>query len=141
MIRAVLDANVFVSALIRPQGPPGRVLRVWLEGAFELITSKPIVEEVRRCLNYPKIRRRLDASDDEIELWLLSLELASVPVSPRDTMTYVAADPDDDKYVSAAFEGCVDTIVTGDRHLLDLTDLDEIQITTPREFLDRLRSE
>ena len=26
MVRAVLDANVFVSALIRPEGPPGQIL-------------------------------------------------------------------------------------------------------------------
>lgn len=34
MLRVVLDANVYVSALIRPQGPPGQIIMRFLENSF-----------------------------------------------------------------------------------------------------------
>ena len=53
MLRAVLDANVFVSTLIRPQGPPGQLLTRLLEGqAFELVLSPSILDELTRCISF-----------------------------------------------------------------------------------------
>ena len=69
MIRAVLDANVPVSSLIQPAGPSGRILKRLLEDrAFDLILSPPILDELHRCLRYPRIRKRFPESDDEIRL-------------------------------------------------------------------------
>ena len=49
MIRAVLDANVYVSAVVRPEGPPGQIINRFLRGGgFEIVMSKAIVEEARR---------------------------------------------------------------------------------------------
>ena len=43
MLRAVLDANVFISAAIRPEGLPGQLLRLFLrDEAFELVISPAI---------------------------------------------------------------------------------------------------
>ena len=54
MIRAVLDANVYV----RAEGSPGQILERFLRnGAFDIVLSPPIVDEVLRALNYPKVRK------------------------------------------------------------------------------------
>lgn len=59
MLRAVLDANVYVSALVRPEGPPGQIIERFLRSAaFEIVLSPAIVEEVLEALAYPKARRR-----------------------------------------------------------------------------------
>ena len=48
MIRAVLDANVYVSAAVRPEGPPGQIIERFLRGdAFEIVMSQAIVEAAR----------------------------------------------------------------------------------------------
>ena len=58
MIRAVLDANVFVTAVLTPTGPAAAVLEAWRSERFELLVSQPILDELARVLAYPKIARR-----------------------------------------------------------------------------------
>lgn len=141
MLRAVLDANVLVSALIRPTGPPGQIVIRLLEGrAFELITSPAILNEVRRSLTYPRVRKYLIASDDELDLWVASLELIADTVKGRLRIKAVVEDPDDDKYIVAALEGRAQFIVSGDAHLLVLKAYEGVRIVTPRAFLDVLKS-
>jgi predicted nucleic acid-binding protein len=50
----------------------------------------------------------------------------------------VAADPSDDRYLECAIEGEADCIVTGDRHLLALGNYREVEILSPREFVELL---
>jgi len=58
VLRVVLDANVLASALTRPQGPPGQIVtRLLGDQTFALIVSTPILEELRRCLSYPRVRK------------------------------------------------------------------------------------
>ena len=67
MFRAVLDANVLVSALLRPQGPPGQiVVRLVEDRAFAMVASAVILAEVRRALAYPRVRKRIVASDEDL---------------------------------------------------------------------------
>jgi hypothetical protein len=58
VIRAVLDANVYVSPAVRLEGPPGQIIdRLLRGGAFEIVMSQAIVDEVLRALRYPKVRK------------------------------------------------------------------------------------
>lgn len=140
MIRAVLDANVFVSALIRPEGPPARILVELLERrAFALILSTNIVEELRRTLREPRVRRYVRLSAREIEAWLASVESIAERVEGRDTVRVVPADPADDKYFAAALEGDADVVVSGDRHVLEVDRFGRVRVLTPRAFLEKLR--
>ncbi len=138
MLRAVLDANVYLSAAIHPEGPPGQIMRRFLrDAAFELVVSRAIVREVLRAFAYPKVRkyipRGLDAS-----LWLSDIVLLAQFVAGEYKIAGVSGDPDDDKYIAAAVEGLAEFIVTGDKHLLALTNYEGIRIVTPRAFLERL---
>jgi len=51
---------------------------------------------------------------------------------------WVPQDPDDDKFIETALKGGAGTIVSGDRHLLSLGNVQGIEIVTARQFLDRL---
>ena len=140
MLRAVLDANVLVSALIRPKGPPGQiVVRLLRDRAFTLVTSVAILSEVRRSLAYPRVRKHLIASDDDLDLWVASLALMGEPVEGSLRIAAVAEDPEDDKYIAAALEGRAQFIVTGDTHLLALKTYEGVRMVTPRVFLGLLK--
>ena len=140
MIRTVLDANVFASALINPAGTPGRIVAALLENrAFDLLISPPILEELRRILAYPRVRHRIRLSDAELERWLRLLPLRAIVVGVTTTESIVAADPDDDPYLLTAREGLADHVVSGDHHLLDLRLFEGIRILSPRQFLDSLQ--
>ena len=138
-LRAVLDANVFVSAFSKPESPPGRILHAWLDrAAFELVLSRAILEEVKRALEYPHVRRYLRLSDEEAEALLNRVEIQADFVEGLSIVEAVPADPGDDKYVVAALEGRADFVVSGDRHLLALGEYEDVRIIPPARFLEIL---
>lgn len=137
MLRAVLDANVYVSAFVRPEGPPGQIVeRLLRNQAFELVLSAEIVEEVLQALAYPKV---LKAARTKVEpdLWfedilMLAEFVADQPIEP------VSEDRDDDKYIAAAIEGRASFVVSGDPDLLDMKEHAGVRMVNPRAFLDLL---
>jgi putative PIN family toxin of toxin-antitoxin system len=139
VLRAVLDANVVVSALIRPEGPAGRILdRVARGAGVHAVVSVAILDEYRRSLAYPKVRRCLKLPAAEVNAWVDALVLVADIVAGERTVTVVAADPDDDKYLAGALEGGAAFVVSGDRHLLDVGAYEGVRVVTPREFLEML---
>ena len=141
MLRAVLDANVFMSALIQPKGNPGRILKRLLETrAFSLVVSEAILRELRHSLEYPRVRKRLALSEEELDEKIALLQFAAILVKGEVRNRVVTADPDDDKYIAAAQEGLATFLVTGDQDLLQLGRYGQIRILSPREFLAVLDS-
>ena len=138
MLRAVLDANVYVSAAVRPEGPPGRILELFLRrGAFEIVMSQAIADEVLRALNYPKIRKYIRAGLDP-ELWFEDIVVLSHLCAGEYEVQGVSKDPDDDKYIAAAIEGQAAFVVAGDADLLDVREYEGIRFVNPRAFLTLL---
>jgi hypothetical protein len=138
VIRAVLDANVYVSAAVRPDGPPGQIINRFLHGgSFEIVLSQPIVEEVLRALNYTKVRRCVRSGLDP-ELWFEDIVVLSHLVPGEREFGGLCKDPDDDKCIAAAIEGRATFGVAGDSDLLDLKEYERIRFVSPRAFLDLL---
>ena len=137
MISAVLDTNVIASAMLIRDGVEDRVLRAWFAGQYRLVLSAPILEEVQRVLQYPKIRARRWMSDEETAQVLERLVESSLLVEGKQRLR-ICRDPADDKFLVAALEGRTDYIVTGDADLVDLGRYQDIEIVTPRRFLQVL---
>lgn len=138
MRRAVLDANVYVSAAVRAEGPPGQIIARFLrDAAFEIVVSQAIVEEVLRALTYPRVRKYI-RHGLEPELWFEDIVVLAQFVAGEYQVADVSDDPDDDKYLAAALEGGASFVVTGDPDLLDLREYEGIRIVRPRVFLDLL---
>ena len=138
MIRAVLDANVVVSAILNAQGTPGRVFDAWRKERFQLLISPAIIEEIERVLHYPKIAKRHQWSHAQVQRFLALLADIAI-LTPGDlTLEVIEQDPADNRYLECAVEGNAGYIVSGDHDLLELDTYQGIQIVTPREFLDVL---
>lgn len=137
MLRAVLDANVYVSAYVRPEGPPGQIVERFLrDAAFEVILSTAVVDEVLQALAYPKVRKSA-RTKVEPELWFEDVVVLAEFVTDR-RIGAVSRDSDDDKYIAASIEGRASFVVTGDPDLLDIRAHEGVRIVTPRAFLDLL---
>ena len=136
-MRIVLDTNVIVSAFIKPEGNPGVILKkIFTEDSHTLLLSKGIVDELRRTLTYPKVRKCISFSDHQINFWITSLEMIAQDVCPRFTYNpIVLEDPKDDIYIITAIEGNAQCIVSGDNHLLNLNPYEGIPILKPSHFL------
>jgi putative PIN family toxin of toxin-antitoxin system len=138
VLRAVVDANVYVSAYVRPEGPPGVIIERFLrDAAFEIVLSTEIVEEVLRALAYPKIRKAV-RTKVEPALWFEDIVVLAQLVPGEYRVSGVSDDPDDDKYIAAAIEGRAAFVVSGDPDLLDVMEHQGVRIVTPRGFLDLL---
>ena len=137
MIRAVLDANVVISAMLAPGNVPGQVTR--RAGVdFTLVWSPPIVEECVRVARYPRLAGRFQTKDPIG--WLRDLmEIATLVTGDLPRVNAVRADPSDDVYLATALAGAAPYVVTGDRkHLLALREFAGVRIVTPKEFLAAL---
>lgn len=132
-MRVVLDANVLVSALLTPKGPPAKIVRAWLDGAFELVVSPRLLEEIERVFAYPKIATRISIEDAERTLELLA-DAMSYPDEASATAP-VVADPED-AYLVALAECASAVLVSGDAALLAL--VDRMPVMPQAAFVERL---
>ena len=138
MLRVVLDANVFVSAYIRPEGPPGEIVERFVrDAAFEVVLSEPIVEEVLRALAYPKVQKAV-RSKVGAELWFEDIVVLSHLVTGDLDVPSISVNPDDDKCIAAAIDWRATFVVTGDPDLLHLHEYANVQIVSPRACLNLL---
>ena len=137
MLRAVLDAKVYVSAYVRPEGPPGQIVeRLLRDRTFELVLSAEIAEEVLQALAYPKVLKNARAKV-EPDLWFEDIVMLAEFVTGQ-PIESVSEDPDDDKYIAAAIEGRASFVVSGDPDLLDIKEHQGVRIVNPRAFLELL---
>lgn len=133
-MRAVLDPNVLVAAVLSPSGTPAKLLQAWNEGAFELVVSPHLLEELERVVAYPKLRRRISAED--AGAFVASLrEGARVAEDPAAEHALRSTDPEDDYLLALANEVRA-PLVSGDAHLLALAP--ELPVLAPAAFLARL---
>lgn len=130
-MRAVLDPNVIISATLSPGGPPGRLFRCWLEGAYELVVSPLLPDELERALGYSKLRDRV--TTDETKELLEVLARAGVVVRDPDLPPEVRSPDPDDDYLIALASVSRSVLVSGDVDLLGLSD--QIPVYSPTEFL------
>ncbi len=141
MIRAVLDANVFVSAILSPRGVPAKILAAWRAELFSLVISEPILDEIGRVLRYPRIEKRHRWSEERIQTFLDDLARLAIFTPSNLSLSVVARDPADDRYLERAVEGESDYLVSGDEHLLDLGTYQSVYILSPKDFLDALKEQ
>jgi putative PIN family toxin of toxin-antitoxin system len=120
VVRAVLDPNVIISALLSTKGSLAETLRVWIGGAFELVVSPLLLAELERALAYPKLRKRISVSEARVVIdWLQNS--ANLVKDPADPPSVRSADPGDD-YLIALAESEQAMLVSGDDHLLRLSE-------------------
>ncbi|MHB8764502.1 MAG: putative toxin-antitoxin system toxin component, PIN family [Deferrisomatales bacterium] len=104
----VLDTNVLVSALIRPAGPPGRILDSLVARAIELAFDDRILAEYRNVLRRPRfgfLARDVEVLLDHLERCGRLTFAAPLPLQ--------LPDADDLPFMEVAVAAQADALVTG----------------------------
>lgn len=140
MIKAVLDTNQFISSLLSRKGVQAKLIEAWREEYFELAISPPIINEIEKVLNYPKIKEKYELSQDRITALIALITSHATIVPGKIAVNVIADDPADNQILACAFEAGAHFIVTGDVHLLKLEEFEGIPIITGRAFLNYLES-
>lgn len=138
-MRAVLDSNIWVSAFITPEGPPGQVVQAVRDGRVRALASWILAAEIADVLQRPRVRKYMVEEPDFKEI----MDILA-PLLPHLDITFPIRDPKDFPVVASAIVGHADAIVTGDDDLLDDAPLRAllaekgIEVLTPGETLARL---
>jgi uncharacterized protein len=139
VLRAVVDTNVVVSSLLNKIGAPARVLEAWRSGEYLLVISPPIIAEIKKVLDLPRIRTKYLLADQDIRQLLDLLEKETILVPGMSHVNNpIPDDPADEMFLSCALDAGADVIVSGDRHLLNIKEFEGIPIMPVWRFLDRL---
>jgi uncharacterized protein len=135
VIRAVLDTNVLVSALLFT-GPPSQLVSAWQSGRLRPVLSADILEEYLRVLAYPKFK----LTDHEIR-GLIEEDLLPFIETVRPTPMTVPTlrDRDDLKFIACAKSARARWLVSGDDDLLSLGTVESIEIVSVATFLKLLK--
>lgn len=135
MIRAVVDPGVLIAALLAPRGTCAGIVRAWQDGAFELLVSPRLLEELTDTLLRPKFRRWLTEHEAVAFVEVLRLT-ASLEADPS-VIERVSRDPDDDYLIALARSSPAHVLVSGDADLTSLAGSNP-PVVQPRRFLATL---
>jgi putative PIN family toxin of toxin-antitoxin system len=135
-LRAVLDVNVLVAALLSRAGASGRLIAMWLGGAFELVVSEALLAELERALAYPKLNEHI--SREDAAEFIEHLRSTASVLNDDEHPVRVSRDPGDD-YLVALATASASILVSGDDDLLVLAP--QLPIQTPVAFLALLESD
>ena len=138
-MRVVLDTNVLVSGFSSPHGAPGQLLALWLAGIYDLILSQPIQTETERTFREPYFAQRLTVAQQQANLMLLRREAEIVEITAA--VQGIAPSPADDLILATAVSGGAEYLVTGDRAFAAVGSYQEVELLSPRSFLDLLSTD
>lgn len=131
----VLDANIFVSAIISSHGPSATLLKAASDGQLDVVVSPHLLREVRDVLYRPRFRRYL--STDEADEYLDELGRICRLEADAGDQAPILRDRSDDYLVHLARQAGAEYIVSGDTDLTDERTLSPAAVT-PRQAVDRL---
>jgi putative PIN family toxin of toxin-antitoxin system len=129
-VRVVIDTNAFVSAVLF-DGPTSGLLTLWQRRKMLVVLSPDILDEYLRVLTYPKFKLTKREIGSVLNRELLPY---AVQIKPKARIN-AAVDPDDNKFIEAAVSGKAKFLISGDRDLLEVERVRNVQIISPSEFL------
>ena len=137
-MRVVLDTNVLISGLLFPGGPPLRLLDAWRGGAFDLVLSDFVIDEMTRVWGHlaPRLKQTPADLSDFLDMLYLRGELVQLDQAMLAGAAATALrDPNDVPILATLLSSRADWLVTGDNDLLALAD--SYPILSPASFVTR----
>jgi putative PIN family toxin of toxin-antitoxin system len=132
---AVIDTGIFVAGVFW-RHEPRLCLKAWLHDVLTPVMSEEIIAEYEAALERVRQEQPFVVNT---ALWLDTLRTSALWVEPIPFEEKVCRDPRDNKFIEAALgERDCYTIISRDRELMVLEKPFNIDILTPREWLDTL---
>ncbi len=144
-VRVLLDTNIWISALISPNGMPARVLRLFLGQRIVPVLCSALLDELVDVLSRPRIRGRIHLPEHEIIEILALIADRSVETFPTGQVR-LCRDPDDDIVLEAALLGKAQFLITRDddmkrdRDLMVHLEERGVQVVSVSQFLALIES-
>ena len=134
--KVVIDTNVFISGF-GWDGKPEVILTLLRDNRIKNYISSEIFEELKRVVAYPKLKFSESLQNKILEFVFFYSEF----VEPKQHLSIIIDDPDDNKFLECAIEAGAELIISGDSHLLNLKKYRTIDIVDVAEFLEMFSHE
>lgn len=119
-MRAVLDTNVVLSALVFGGGLAGRLRKAWQNSDVLPLVNTDTAQELMRVLAYPKFRLSPQEQTQLLADYLPYAQVITMPETPP--VVPECRDPYDLMFMRLARVGQADALVSGDKDLLTLAE-------------------
>jgi putative PIN family toxin of toxin-antitoxin system len=101
--------------------------------SHELIVSEPLLSEVNQVLS-----AKFGASAEMIESVIRILKQNTIFSQPLDPPDVIIRDRDDLLILASALAGRAEVLITGDKELLALGSIYNLEIISPRQFWEKI---
>ena len=136
MRNVVVDTNILIRALLKPDSSDGRVVRRVFDGELKLWYSEGLLYEFIRVLSYPRLKKFF-ITKERLDVFLELLVAVGILISP--VSTKLCRDPDDNEVLGLALAASADApvyLISADKDILALKgEVERVHILTPQEFL------
>jgi uncharacterized protein len=130
-MKIVLDTNLLVSGIFW-RGTPSKILDLWTQDKITFCVSEDILDEYLEVIQ--RLQKKYGTPKDVN--WYTLVQEKTIIFMVDSTREY-SRDPDDDKFIHCALASKAIYIVSGDQDLLVLEKVDNVDIITASEFLER----
>lgn len=149
MISVVFDCVVYVQVVLSSKGPAFACLSLAEQQQITLYLSPDILDEVKRSLDNPSLRRKYPSiTDERVTAFLERVVNAGTLTENPPSVFALRRDPKDEPYVNLAIATHASFLVSRDKDLLSLMTDDifraaypHLTIVDPSAFLARVRAE
>jgi len=128
-MKIVIDTNVIVSGIFF-NGKPRELLRECFNGKYEIICTEEIFREYVETIEKLTERYKQKAREEIIPILLNNVTIIENVYDGK-----YSRDPDDDKFINCAKSSGAKYVITGDKDLLILEEVEGIKLLTVADFL------
>jgi putative PIN family toxin of toxin-antitoxin system len=140
-MRVVVDTNVFIASFLGQSETIRRVVDACYHQEVQLVSSPPLLEEIRATLRKPYLVQRHGLSEGQINDFLSALSKIA-DVVPGSSDVRVTTDINDNMLFATALEGEAEYIISGDeKHVVSIGHYQGIVVLRPNEFVKLLEEE
>jgi putative PIN family toxin of toxin-antitoxin system len=130
-LKIVLDTNVMVSALLRPDSIPGRIVDLVLAEQVMLALDHRIFAEYQAVLFRPEFPFSPDQVGALLEFVWRAGEMVDATALPIHLL-----DPDDVMFIEVAVSALASALVTGNLKHFPASQRQGVRVLAPREWLE-----
>ncbi len=133
-MKVVLDTNILVSGLLKPEGPSGTILQMAVAKHFRVCFDARILLEYQEVLARPKFGFNPSETSH-----LLSIIEARGLITPALPLSKRLPDKTDEAFLEVALGAEADYLVTGNKKDFPQNAAGKVRVLSPADFLEVLR--
>lgn len=132
-MKIILDTNVLVSAFLKPQSKPAKILRLVIQGEIRIIINEAILAEYYEVLSRPAFKL-----NDKYVQEILKLIRSKGIKADALAKSFRLPDSSDEPFLEAAIACQADALVTGNLKHFPKEQCHGQNILLPAEFLTQI---